>query len=82
MTNRKPHKVALIEWTHLIEDFLDNIGLTLEDFKEKMTGGWLFGYVEALKTSGVNTVLFCFSSRINDPYILHIHQQVLTSQRP
>ena len=39
LTTRKPHKVALIEWTHLIEDFLDNIGLTLEDFKEKMTGG-------------------------------------------
>lgn len=67
MANQKPYKVALIEWTHLIEDFLDNIGLTLEDFKEKMTGGWLFGYIEALKTSGVDTVLFCFSSRINTP---------------
>jgi len=32
LTNRKPYKVALIEWTHLIEDFLDNIGLTLGDF--------------------------------------------------
>ncbi len=72
LTTRKPHKVALIEWTHLIEDFLDNIGLTLEDFKDKMTGGWLFGYIQALKTSGVDTVLFCFSSTINDPlYFVH-----------
>ena len=32
----------------------------------------MFGYVEALKTSGVNTVLFCFSSSINDPlYFTH-----------
>jgi glycosyltransferase involved in cell wall biosynthesis len=63
----KPQKVALIEWSHLIEDFLDNIGVSFEDFKEKMTGGWLFGYIDALKTAGIDTVLFCFSAKVDAP---------------
>src|SRR5688500_14243121 len=37
----------------------------LDEFKEKMTDGWMLGYVEALKTAGVDTVLFCFSVRVN-----------------
>ncbi len=66
-------KVALIEWNHLIEDFLDNIGLSMDDYTERMTGGWLFGYIDALKLSGVETVLFCFSSRVNAVQY-HIHK--------
>lgn len=64
MQHEKHHIVALIEWSHLIEDYLDNIGLSFDDFIGKMTGGWLFGYIEALKQSGANTVLFCFSARV------------------
>ena len=68
----RPNKIALIEWTHLIEDFLENIGLTFEDFTQNMTGGWLFGYIEALKTADTDTVLFCFSSRVEKPlYVTH-----------
>lgn len=67
MTNKDSKVIALIEWSHLIEDFLDNIGLSLEDFKTKMSGGWLFGYIEALKTSGIDTVLFCFSAKTHTP---------------
>lgn len=60
MITNHPRKLALIEWNHLLEDFLDNIGLTLEDYIQTMAGGWLFGYIEALKTAGVQTVLFLF----------------------
>jgi len=63
----KPKIVALVEWSHLIEDFLDNIGISFEDFASKMTGGWLFGYIEALKLYNVETVLFCFSARVKKP---------------
>jgi len=56
--------VALIDWSHLLEDFLDNIGVTFEAFRTGMTGGWMFGYVEALRSAGCRTVLFCVSARV------------------
>jgi glycosyltransferase involved in cell wall biosynthesis len=58
-------KIALLPWGNLIEDFLDTIGVSFEQFCTEMTGGWLFGYVEALKRAGVETVLFCFSARVS-----------------
>lgn len=61
------HTVALIDWSHLIEDFLDNIGLSIDEFCQDMTGGWMFGYIEALKSVGVSTVLFCFSAQVAQP---------------
>ncbi|MEA2563614.1 MAG: hypothetical protein QOH06_5118 [Acidobacteriota bacterium] len=57
--------VALIDWSHLIEDFLDNIGITFEAFRAEMTGGWMFGYMEALLHAGCRPVLFCVSARID-----------------
>lgn len=64
LTPPKNKIVALIEWSHLIEDYLGNIGISMEDFTEQMTGGWLFGYIEALKLQEVTTVLICFSSEV------------------
>ena len=57
-----PH-VALLPWGHTIEDFLDALGVSFESFCSEMTGGWLFGYVTALKMAGVRTSIFCISSR-------------------
>jgi starch synthase len=56
--------VALLPWGDLIEDFLDEIGLTLEEFCSRMTGGWLFGYVAALRRQGIETVIVCVSRRV------------------
>jgi starch synthase len=53
--------VALLPWGNAIEDFLDTLGLTLEDFRDEMSGGWMFGYVEALRSAGLETVLVCVS---------------------
>jgi glycosyltransferase involved in cell wall biosynthesis len=50
--------VALFPFGHVFEDFLDSIGVSLEEFCTEMTGGWLFGYVEALRSVGVTTVVF------------------------
>ena len=30
--------VAIVDWSHLLEDFLDNLGLSFEDFRTGMTG--------------------------------------------
>ncbi|MGH8002533.1 MAG: hypothetical protein ACREPR_24660, partial [Brasilonema sp.] len=43
-------KITLRE---LIEDFLDTIGVSFEAYCKEMTGGWLFGYVDALRLVGV-----------------------------
>ena len=59
-------------WGDLIEDFLDEIGVSIEDFTSKMTGGWLFGYVDALRLEGIRTTVFCFSARVKTT-IRHVH---------
>jgi starch synthase len=57
--------LALVDWSHLLEDFLDNLGVTFEAFCRDMTGGWMFGYIEALRSAGCRTVLFCVSARVD-----------------
>jgi starch synthase len=57
-------KVIIIDWTHCIEDFLDNIGLTFEEFRTQMNGGWLFGYIQALQMVNTESVFVCFSREI------------------
>lgn len=56
--------IALLPWGDLIEDFLDSINVPFEVFCNEMTGGWMFGYVEALKRVGIRSVLFCISNRV------------------
>jgi glycosyltransferase involved in cell wall biosynthesis len=60
--------VALLNWCHLIEDFLDNLGISFEVFQNEFRGSWLFGYIDALKAAGVRTVLICVSARVADPW--------------
>lgn len=36
-------KIALVPWGNQIEDYLDAIGVSLEEFCQEMTGGWLSG---------------------------------------
>src|SRR5207248_1269373 len=59
--------IALLPWGNVIEDFLDDIGLTLDQFCGEMTGGWLFGYVEALRLAGWEPVLMCVSREASVP---------------
>jgi len=46
----------------VLEDFLEPHGLTLETFLTEFRGSWMFGYVEALRSAGVRTVIVCISS--------------------
>lgn len=65
--------IALFPWGNSIEDFLDTIDISFESFCQEMTGGWLFGYIDALKLAGIKTVLFCISDRVSEPtYYTHI----------
>jgi starch synthase len=60
---KKIKVVALLHWGHVIEDYLDTIGVGLDAFCNEMNGGWMFGYVEALRCANIETVLFCISRR-------------------
>jgi glycosyltransferase involved in cell wall biosynthesis len=51
----------------VIEDFLDTIDISLEGLRDELSGGWLFGYIEALALVGVDTDLLCVSARVPEP---------------
>lgn len=51
----------------MIEDFLDPLGVSVETFRTELTGGWMFGYVEALAHADVDTVLVCVTRSVNAP---------------
>lgn len=59
-----PKRLAILPWGDLIEDYLDPVGLTLDEMCRDMTGGWLFGTVEALQRAGLECVLFVITARL------------------
>jgi starch synthase len=62
--HQTPRVIALFPWGDAIEEFLEPIGLELEDFVERMTGGWLFGYAAALNSVGHKPIIVCASERV------------------
>lgn len=62
--DRKEPAIALLHCYDLIDDFLDSIDLSFETFCQVFVGSWMFGYINALKQAGVQTVLFCISARV------------------
>jgi glycosyltransferase involved in cell wall biosynthesis len=65
--------IAILPWGDFIEDFLDAIGVSLEEFTSRMTGGWLFGYIEALRLHGIRSTVFCFSKHVKGT-VRTVHQ--------
>lgn len=65
--------LAILPWGDVIEEFLEPIDLTREDFVERMSGGWLFGYVAALTAAGWRCVIVCPSETVAAP-TLAIHR--------
>ena len=60
-------KVALLMWGDVFEDFLDDIGWSVDEFCERMTGGWCFGYAEALARQGIEVVMVCVVRSVKRP---------------
>lgn len=59
--------IAMLPWGDVWEDFYGSIGLSFEAFCQEMTGGWLFGYVEALKEAGIRTIIIYPSINVSEP---------------
>lgn len=56
--------VAIVPWGDVIEDYLGPIGLTVQQFADEMSGGWLFGYVAALQLAGWSPLILAPSSSV------------------
>jgi glycosyltransferase involved in cell wall biosynthesis len=66
-TSESEPTIALLHCYDLIDDFLDSINISFDTFCQEFVGSWMFGYIHALKTAGVRTVLFCISARVTEP---------------
>jgi glycosyltransferase involved in cell wall biosynthesis len=64
---RSAPTVALLAGPDRFEDFYDKIGVSIDDFRTRMRGGWLLNYVDALSSVGVRTILLFVSSRVDTP---------------
>jgi glycosyltransferase involved in cell wall biosynthesis len=63
--------VAIVAWGDAFDlDFLDGLGLDIDQFAREMTGGWMFGYVDALARAGVRTVIVLHAARVRVPRTL------------
>ena len=65
--------VALLPYGHLVEDYLETLGLDIEDFVTSMDGTWIFGWVDALAVAGVRTVIV-WPSRSVDRLERRVHE--------
>ena len=71
MPGPAPRHVAILPWGDVVEDFLDPIGRTLDDFVHGITG-WLWGYVQALATRGVRATVIVVSRTARRPgHVVH-----------
>lgn len=59
--------IAMLPWGDVVEDYLEPIGLSLDDYADRMAGGWLFGFAEAFHRAGVDTVIVCWSRTVSRP---------------
>jgi glycosyltransferase involved in cell wall biosynthesis len=59
--------VVLLPWGQVIEDYLDTIGIGIDDFVDAMDGGWMFGYIDALATAGIATTIVWPSRTVSAP---------------
>jgi glycosyltransferase involved in cell wall biosynthesis len=66
-TEHRERSLVLVMWGDLFEDFFDTIDVSVERFRTQLTGGWLFGYIEALAAAGVRTSLIHVSARVPAP---------------
>ena len=65
--------IALFPAGDRFEDFYDKIGFTLNDFRLRRSGGWVFSFVEGLRQQGVGTVLMFGSARVGRT-VRFVHQ--------
>ena len=66
MKNKKP-TVGLIHNYDLIDEVVESMNITFQDYCENFVGSFMFGYIKALQTAGVRPVLFCITAQVTKP---------------
>ncbi len=75
--------MALLPWGDRFETFHDKIGVSLDSFRTELTGGWLFNYVEALRSAGVRTLVLFSSDRVESTLrFTHVGSGAMVSVLP
>jgi glycosyltransferase involved in cell wall biosynthesis len=59
--------IAYLPAMDRFEDFYDTLDISLEAFLDHVNGGGMFNYVEALRSAGIQTVLFFGSAHVSEP---------------
>jgi glycosyltransferase involved in cell wall biosynthesis len=75
--SHRPPTVAFLTGGDRFEDWFDKVGISLATFRDELTGGWLFNYIEAMQTAGIRTVLLFGSARVRVP-IRFVHRPTQT----
>jgi glycosyltransferase involved in cell wall biosynthesis len=66
-SRRQRRSIALVTAPALIEEWLEPLGLSVASFRDEMSSGWMFNYVDALSGVGIDTVVVCFSEWVKQP---------------
>jgi glycosyltransferase involved in cell wall biosynthesis len=59
--------IAFLPAMDRFEDFYDTLDISLEAFRDRINGGHMFNYVQALRSAGIQTVLFFGSAHLSEP---------------
>jgi glycosyltransferase involved in cell wall biosynthesis len=59
--------LAILPWGTVFEEYLDPLGISLEEFRTQVTDGWLFNYVRALDATGIDATIILVSTSIRTP---------------
>jgi glycosyltransferase involved in cell wall biosynthesis len=65
--SRTDRTVAFLTGGDRFEDWFDKVGISFESFRDELTGGWLFNYVDAMRVAGIRSVLVFASARVRRP---------------
>jgi glycosyltransferase involved in cell wall biosynthesis len=58
--------LAVLPYWDRFEDFYDKLGVSLANYRY-LTGGWLFNYVDALHSAGIDTLIVYASAHVTRP---------------
>jgi len=59
--------VAIVAAGNVLEDSLEPLGISFDEFLSDVHGGWMFNYVEALQLAGLRPVVVCHTEHVRAP---------------
>jgi len=75
--SHRARTIAFLTGGDRFEDWFDKVGISVATFRDELTGGWLFNYIDAMRTAGIRTVLLFGSARVRVP-IRFVHRPTQT----